>query len=168
MTAALRLSRSRDLPDRSNRSTTALDAALADSPWDVADVPKVLVRQIIGLVGLGVAWNGSSGTGKFSEQLVWTAVGAAAVSISSLGAGIWLLAGLSRMRAERQALKQDLVARAAASTRQIVHSDAVRVAAPSMRHFHRPGCQLVQGKPVKPISSSAATKLVPCGVCAAG
>lgn len=182
-------------PSSQRPSVLAAQTRKAPSePWNQRAVVRLLEIGAACLIGLGVAWFGAAGTTDLAHQLLWITLGIAAVAVGGVGQAMFVLEALRVLRARRLAVMDDVSALAArrearmgvlaGSARSagsaataatvvlpLVEDDEwVRVAAPTMHHYHRPGCQLAAGKPTflrgRPEDHAAAGRTA-CGVCAA-
>jgi hypothetical protein len=157
------------LPDVVRREPRA--AVLGDdAPWRTGELVRVGVVSTAGLIGVAVAWYGASAQADWPDTLPWASLGAAAVTVALLGPVAWLMAALRRVRSLRREVMPWL--EAAVSTPNIgptvpTAPGADFVTVGGMTRFHRPGCPLVTGKPVRPltIEEARASALEPCGVC---
>jgi hypothetical protein len=132
-------------------------------PWRPGDTPAVLALNVLAAAGVAACWFGSAREIHFHDTLYWLQGAIVAVIVAGVGDGLWLLAGMRRIRERRRVLietwpRQPVVASTA--------EEAV-VTAPRMTTYHRPGCLLVLGKKVRSGSSGAlaARQLTPCGMC---
>lgn len=134
------------------------------APWRPGDIPAVLVLNVLALVGVGACWFGSAQEVRFHDTLYWLQGAIVASVVAAVGNGVFLLAGMHRLRARRRALVEEWP-RVPAS-RPAVREVAV-VTAPRMTTYHRPTCLLVLGKQVRSGSASALARrhLAPCGMC---
>ena len=141
-----------------------------DAPWRTGELVRAGVVSVAGLIGVAVAWYGASAQADWPDTLPWASLGASAVTIAMLGLVAWLMAALRRVRSLRREVMPWL--KAAVSGPSI--SSPVRAAAgadfvtaTAMTRFHQPGCPLVNGKPVRPVTieQTRASALEPCGVC---
>jgi hypothetical protein len=141
-----------------------------DAPWRAGELVRVGVVSTAGLIGVAVAWYGASGQADWPDTLPWASLGAGALTVALLGLVAWLMAALRRVRSLRREVMPWL--EAAVSTRSIsspasTAPGAEFVSVAGMTRFHQPGCPLVLGKPVRPltIEEARAAALEPCGVC---
>jgi hypothetical protein len=145
--------------------------ALGDTPWKVADAQRLLVRLGLGLAAIVVAWIGASGTITWRNQVIWTAVGAGGVLISTMAGAGWLLPAFSAIKVEQRALKDEIRALTVRRVTQIESDggtpETTLLWAPGMSRYHRPSCPVVDGKLVQTISQSECRQreLLPCGMC---
>ncbi|HEX3705074.1 MAG TPA: hypothetical protein VHV76_00455 [Mycobacteriales bacterium] len=147
------------------------------APWQVADVSRLLFRVALALVAFLVTWYGAAHTTHVNRQLAWLAGGSAAAAIGLVAVVAWETAGLARVRylklevASTIRVRYEGTATAAEIRNAIKTTDpakaALWVSAPGMRLYHRPGCQLALGKPVKPVNRATIDRagLAPCGAC---
>jgi hypothetical protein len=137
--------------------------ALAGTPWKVGDVVRLVSRSGIGLVGLVGAWVGCSGSVVFRHQAGWTAGAILAVVIGATGGVTWVLSALGAVGRERRLVKSRITALylsdRAPSTETAFGGF---VAGEGMQRYHRPDCDVVRGKSVRPVSGVGFT---PCGMC---
>jgi hypothetical protein len=141
-----------------------------DAPWRTGELVRVGVVCAAGLIGVAVAWYGASAQADWPDTLPWASLGAAAVTVAMLGLVAWLMAALRRVRRLRREVMPWLEAAVStpgitATVRTARGADFVTVG--GMTRFHRPGCPLVAGKPVRPLTIEDAriSALGPCGVC---
>jgi hypothetical protein len=157
----------------------AFSGFVIDAPWQVADVSRLLIRLAVSLLGFLVTWYGAAHTTHVNRQFVWLVGGSAGAAIGIAAVVAWETAGLARVRYLKLEVGASIRAGHARSTTTGTHqaartgADAADpaswVSAPGMRLYHRPGCQLAAGKPVRPVSRAAIDRsgLAPCGVCGA-
>jgi hypothetical protein len=149
------------------------DLALADSPWRVGDLVRAVARLTVGLIVIVASWVGASGTVVWRRQLVWTAIGTGGVVVAATGVFMWLLSGFGMVSRERRDIRRVLAARHA---RALIEKEVNQFASPEggllvwstgMRHFHRPACDVVKGKPVMAVGREEGRRrgLEPCGMC---
>lgn len=140
-----------------------------------------LRRWLTGLAGLALAggvvlvlaWTAASGTVVETDQKLYAMVGALGAVMVSGAAGGGVAVARRTVRVRLAAAGAELDRRLAPQIGGVCASGAsaaLRVAAANMRHYHRPGCQLVAGKPARPVAPSEyeAAGLRPCLVCDAG
>lgn len=137
-------------------------------PWRLADMLSLYAMAGVGFVALIVAWWGVSGTTRLSHQMMWVNVGAAGLLIVGAGNCLWLLAG-RRAVGERRRLLLDRY-EAVGGELEPPHTNGSGpkpVTVTGMRHYHRPGCQLVEGKATSAASVAAhrRARRHPCGMC---
>lgn len=144
-----------------------------DAPWRPADLLGSAVLAGAGLLGLVVAWYGGSDQADWPDALPWASLAAVATTVAMLGLVAWLVSGFRRVRRLRREVLPALHAQVGTSRRPApavapTAGPAGLVTAEGMTRFHRPGCPLVAGKPVRPLPADEfeTSGLVPCGVCA--
>lgn len=159
--------------DRRRRRLGFLDLALADSPWSVGDLVRVVARLTVGLIVIVVAWAGASGTVVWRRQLIWTGVGMAGVVLAAAGVFMWLLSGIGMVSRERREIRLALTA-LYTPTAPYPDLDDFRSSGvetffwgAGMRRFHLLTCDVVKGKSVKALSREDCGRrgLEPCGMC---
>lgn len=168
-----RATRSRAVATRSRRSGGLLGARIPDSPWIKRDFAKLMFWQLVGLVGITITWIGCSGALDFRDQAIWTSFAVLAAALAASGGVAWLLTGLAAVSRERRQLRADIAALYGFTARADANSDPTEVGraglvtADGMRRYHRPSCDVVRGKPVRParVSGQDAEDLKPCGMC---
>lgn len=144
-----------------------------DAPWRTADLLGSAVITGAGLTGVVGAWYGGSDQADWPDALPWVSLGSVAITVAMLGLVAWLVSGFRRVRRLRREVLPALHAyagtRGAAAAGAQASGSAGFVTAAGMTRFHRPGCPLVAGKPVRPlpVNTPEGSALVPCGVCAA-
>jgi hypothetical protein len=159
-------------------STQAFSAFVIDSPWQIADLGRLLVRLGLALVALLITWYGAAHTAHVNRQFYWLVGGAAAAAVGVAGVVAWETAGLARVRFLKLELVDVLTSQYASphptprssSARVSAQGDgAVRVTASGMRLYHRVDCQLAVGKQVRVVSADQIKRagLAACGVCGA-
>lgn len=142
-------------------------SAPARAPWRPAQVRVVVVAQLIATALVLLAANRSARTGSFEKQTDWVVFGVAGLAAAGVVSAVWLRAAQRRVAIRR--------ARLVRTTDEAFHRVGAAaetdhfapVAAPSMSHFHRAGCQLVRGKDVRPASviEHRRAQRTPCAVC---
>jgi hypothetical protein len=141
-----------------------MDEPIGSGLWLFGDLVKLVLRSIFGLVGIGAAWFGCSGTIVFRDNLIWIAAGVTATIIGLTGPISWLIRGIAGVK--RAAADVAWAARAEEAALMVARpheeSGGALVSAAGMRRYHRPGCELVSGKPVHQVSGD---DLLPCGMC---
>lgn len=167
MTAAIRLPHAP--APLSSRATASMPASTV--PWRVGDLSVMAGANLIGLIGLLVAWFGGSGTVDVGSQLAWLRLGIAAVVVAGVGNAQWILAG---MRAIGQRRREVLTRAPRAALRPavaVVGSQAGSadelVSGPQMTRYHRPECPAATGRRVEaaPLESHLDESRRPCGIC---
>lgn len=164
-----------------SRATQLADEYLADYPWTSRDLQSVVLRLGLGLALIIAGWVGASATAVWHEQMIWIGVGLAGLVVTFFAATGWLLNGLRSISRERAFVRLGLYEKVrliesrtpaaapavAADDRRTALIHDVLVAAPGMRHYHRPDCQAVLGKAVDELSFAECMRLdlVPCGMC---
>lgn len=143
-------------------------------PWARRDVLLPALLTVLGLVGLVVGWLGISDTVSLSRQSRWLGLGIGAVVLGALGVVLWLVAGLTNLGRLRREVLADLARRAAEDARSqpdevIEHAARWGIVA-GMRHHHRAGCELLEGKAVRWLDAAevAAAGSAACGICRPG
>lgn len=136
---------------------------LSASPWRVGDVVRLGTRLLLGVVGIAGCWAGASGTVDFRQQIGWTAGAVLAAIVAASGGVAWALAGLGTVGKERRRLVASLRETLPAAVPVDVppQHDGLVVGA-GMRRYHRPTCDVVRGKDVRPTTG---IDLRPCGMC---
>ncbi|MGH8972852.1 MAG: hypothetical protein ACRD0C_06565 [Acidimicrobiia bacterium] len=141
-----------------------------DAPWRPADLLGSAVLTGAGLAGLAAAWYGGSDQADWPDALPLASLGAVATTVAMLGLVAWLVSGFRRVHRLRREVLPALHAKVGTRGADVTSTagSAGFVTAEGMTRFHRPGCPLVAGKPVRPlpVDESGASALVPCGVCA--
>ena len=120
-------------------------AARPSSPWDVASWRRFAEIELVGIVLLGVAWVGVSGTPNQRHEVLWIAVGILALVITGIAQAGLLLDALSQVRARRLAVLIDTDALCDARIAPALGS-SLRVAVPRGSQHHVPSCVFVVGK----------------------
>jgi hypothetical protein len=135
----------------------------------VSDLVRLISWMTVGLIGVGLAWVFVSGSTTWRTQAIWTAVGAAAVAIATVGGVIWLVSGFGIVGRERTELRLRTIALTETLQPAVASPEAseVLVWAPAMKRFHSSSCQLTIGKAVKPASRQefVGRGIEPCGMC---
>jgi hypothetical protein len=117
------------------------------TPWDTGSLRRFAEAELAGIVLLGVAWYGVSGTPNQKHEVWWIAAGILALVITGIAQAGLLLEALSRVRARRLAVLID--ADHLATMRSGVpdrHAAGARVAVAGGKNHHAPSCQFVRGK----------------------
>lgn len=145
-------------------------------PWRVGDLLVLYATVALAFLLIGAGWAGASGELRFEAQIRWASVGTAGVIVLGAGSLAWLLAGRRNVglvqrevvgRLRRPSECPDTAPAAPVTELDPLDAGAL-VATRVMTRFHRPDCQLVQGKPVRPyqLSTHRRRGRVPCDVCA--
>jgi hypothetical protein len=139
-------------------------------PWVVPDLFRWFFLLGLSVVGLVVAWWGTSGTAHTATQITWLNVGIAAVVIGGLGNMTWLLQGRRAVALRRRELLATLPSAARQPPASSSAEDNERVAAPGTSRYHRSDCAAVVGKTVErmPVSKHERAGRRPCGLCSGG
>lgn len=146
---------------------------LGSSPWTTGAATLLTVCLIVGAGGLAVAWFGASGSATFRTELIWIAVGVGVCVLAALGEAVWLMVGWRRLGAERLIVaglvRQRRAARmpdASVGESESRSTDGYVVSA-GMRRRHRPGCDVVRGKPIEVLTTAECETrgLLSCGMC---
>jgi hypothetical protein len=125
----------------------------------------------IGAAALVVGWIGVSGEPATSRQTAWMDVGIGGLVIAGIGTAVWLMTARRAIGQRRRELLPDIAAAAPRALVDITPAEEPPlerlVVLPGMTRYHRSSCELVAGKPVKPLNGRRrkATSLAPCGVC---
>ena len=139
------------------------------TPWDVASLRRFAEVELVGVVLLGVAWFGVSGTANQKREVVWIAVGILALVITGIAQAGLLLDALTKVRARRLAVLIDAGALADARLAPVGTAAAsLRVAVVNGRHHHAPDCVFVLGKRGLIVASAEEHVIAgrtPCGAC---
>jgi hypothetical protein len=150
-------------------------AALREE-WTAGSYGLVYLLNALSVVGLAVAWWGSSTTVVLSEQVTWLEVGVAAVVLAATADVGWLVSGRRAIGLRRAEISLRIALLAAdvgpeeldAAAPVERSGDAVAlVAGAGMRMFHREDCAMVLGKPVSDSTRSEhrSAGRRPCGMC---
>jgi hypothetical protein len=137
-------------------------------PWRPDDVTRLLLVQLAGVAMMAASWFEASGQLTVRGQLTWLNLGLVGLLVSGVGNGIWLLQGRRNVGTVRALLLPDPVpqpAAAAVSGLTETASERVVVTDAGATMYHRPGCQLIEGKPTE--TRAARHDQVPCQVCQA-
>lgn len=136
------------------------------APWNRQQLRVLAALNAVGLVLLLIAWRGSDGTDALEDQVGWLNLGVLAVVLAAGTDVLWLSRGRSRLITRRRALLAD-VAPLEARTVAVAHSGSGWVAVPGTVRAHRPGCLLVAGKAVEPLTPDAvaASDRRSCEIC---
>ena len=137
-------------------------------PWRPVDLVLLVATTSIGLAVLATGWWGVSGTARLSHQLPWLNLAVAGLIVLGAGNGLWLMAGRRAIATRRRHLL-DAWAHVEVATLE-VHpngSEPQPVWATGMTHYHRPTCQLVEGKGASAASVATHHRAgrQPCGMC---
>ncbi|WP_344602811.1 hypothetical protein [Sporichthya brevicatena] len=117
-----------------------------------------------------MAWYGGSGDLDFDDQAAWIALAVLGAVIAAAGGALWLLTGLAMVARERRSVQACIAALYGTSAAEVdeinrTAANAVHVTADGMRRYHRPSCDVVRGKPVRPIAGPRNEDLLACGMC---
>jgi hypothetical protein len=146
----------------------------APTPWRPSHARWCGAIAAIGAIGQIACWYEASGQVTLRDQLPWAAGASVFAALCAVAAGAWLGVGsvaLRRARVQALADARDLFGIPQPSTGVIagaqVYADAELVTSPRMTMVHRPGCLVVRGKSVEPISATDAERagLHSCGIC---
>jgi hypothetical protein len=139
-------------------------------PWTRRDLTLWALLMLAAIALMLIAWNGASNELRFEDDLAWLQLAIAGVAIAALANVLFFLAARRRVRGLLVALLSS--GSASVSPPPVLRSAPMRgaaglVAAPTMTHFHRPGCQLAAAKPVAIASRSEHERAgrQPCGMC---
>lgn len=143
-------------------------------PWRLNDLLSLVVGLSVGLLGVVVGWFGVSGTPRVSQQTPWLNVAVGGVVVSGVAVVVWLTNGRRAVGERRRRLVPD-GADALGTVPGGGSTTALETAAPEplvilrgMGRYHRAGCELVAGKPVRALRKAPGRELSPCGVCRPG
>jgi hypothetical protein len=142
--------------------------ALAGTPWKIGDVVRIVTRLLVGGFAVGVCWFGASGSVVFKTQVAWLAGSVLAVVIAASGGFAWVLAGLGTVARERRYVREQI--RSLYVSEQVATTGPAAVASlvtgEGMKRFHRPDCDVVRGKNVRPAHvTTTDADLKACGMC---
>ena len=123
-------------------------------------LPRGLVAAIsAGAAVMLLAWYRASDTLVVDDQVRWASVGLAGAMLVAVAGFVAVALVHRRMRLRFRSVEAELEPCLAGMSRRMApgvvgavgtgHSAAF-VAAPNMQHYHRPGCPLAAGKPVRP------------------
>ena len=138
------------------------------APWGRRDLAVWALLTLAGCALLLVAWNGASNEVRFEDTMVWLQLSIWGVVVALLGDTFWFLAGRRSVRRLRRSLLEATRPTTRPATAQAAAAaGGLAVAATGMKHYHRPGCQLAQGKAVDPaaVADHQSAGRVPCGMC---
>lgn len=123
-----------------------------------------------------LAWYRASGTVAVEDQVRWASVGLAGAMLVAVAGFVAVAVAHRRLRLRFRSVEATLVpclarrgAAAGSSAHPTVTGNGVGlVAAPNMRHFHRPDCPLAAGKAARPASGADHERAGrrACAVCA--
>lgn len=148
--------------------------APAAMPWRLSDLWKVGLANAAGMIAVLVAWFGAAGSVVAESQVNWVLVGAGGIAVLGVGNCIWLLIGRRGVGLRRRIVLRPLAewTRCAEPSSGVLVDtlvwEAERVVwAAGMSHYHRPDCQLVDGKDVVfgTIAQQDLAGRSPCGMC---
>ena len=136
--------------------------------WNRADLLRLFLPLTFGAIGLIYAWYQSSGEAEWRDNTRWIVIAVVSVAVAGAGVLMWLIAGSARLSASRRVVRAGLARRFTGRVRPVVLADATeeRVTAPRMRRYHRPLCQLMDGKTPLAVDLDS-TELSACEVCEA-
>jgi hypothetical protein len=144
----------------------------AAAPWSADQLGRVVMGNVVGagLVLLG-SYQSATADEVVRNRLTWLAVGIAGLVLAGLANGLWMASVRARVRLGRGLVLAE-VAQLVPSTEVggPATSVDVVVTAPGMTRYHRPGCELAQGKPTRRLSERQrrAGRLRACEVCLGG
>ena len=128
-----------------------------------------------GGVAIVAGWYLASGTPHYSQAIGYTNVAVVGMLVAAWGHAIMLLRGRRSVGERRRELLRDVIGQDPASSgllrAQELGSDtgpaASLVAGEGMKHFHRLGCPLAQGRDWREVSleEHLGAGRTPCGVC---
>lgn len=142
------------------------------SPWRRREGVFAAVLALLGVVGVGICWNGASREAAFRDQIGWTVGGFLFLGLFVLAAVLWLMAGFRQVRHGVHELQadlnmvfrlEDLPGRVGGAHEQPSGVDLV--VAPGMHRAHRPECMLARGKQVRALTPGERSEYPPCGMC---
>jgi hypothetical protein len=124
-----------------------------------------------------LAWYRASDTVVVDDQVRWASVGLAGAMLVAVAGFVAVALLHRRMRLRFRSVTAELEPCLAGMSGTVVSGSAgpggtghgaVLVAAPNMRHYHRPGCPLAAGKPVRAALRADHERAGrrTCGVCA--
>jgi hypothetical protein len=135
------------------------------APWTRQQLVAVAVLAAVGAVALVVAWWGSGQEATLSGQVGWLNLATAGLVVAQCGAGALLLFGRRAIGARRRRL----LAHAASAPIEVAVASGVDEWAwvTGTHRAHRPGCQLVRGKPAVVVGPDDIRRrsLLRCEVC---
>lgn len=147
-------------------------------PWRVGDLLVLYATFAVAVLLIGAGWAGASGELRFESQIRWASVSTAGVIVLGAGSLAWLLAGRRNVGLAQRQLVAQLrdaggppagpgPAGSAAVAATDPASEVALVATRVMTRFHRPDCQLVRGKPVRPyqLATHERRGRVACDIC---
>ncbi|MDQ2651155.1 MAG: hypothetical protein M3Z03_16575 [Actinomycetota bacterium] len=141
-------------------------------PWRLSEMLVLYGFTVASVVVMLVGWWGVSGTARLSHQVPWICVAVGGLILLGTGNSFWLLIGrraVADRRRELLAAFAPFAADTGTATEVHLRNGAAPkpVAATGMGHYHRPTCQLVQGKATRAATVAAHAKAGrrPCGMC---
>ena len=139
-------------------------------PWRRKDALLPLVLAVLGTVGVVICYVGAADKAAFRKQIPWLVAGCGSVGVFVLGAALWLLIGLRRVRHGIHELHADAHSvfglddlDAPEETTAFAPTDLVT--GPGMQRAHRPDCLLVRGKTVHAIPPAELDAHSRCPMC---
>jgi len=130
-----------------------------NGPWQLSDTVRRTQGHLLATVALGVSWYGAASTTAGGRQVVFVAVGVAAVAVMGAAESLWLLGGLRVVRDRRAALHLDLAEACRPEVAVAVSTELVVVPGGTLAHHAQ--CPAVQGKQ----QTRARRGLRPCPLC---
>jgi len=143
----------------------------AGSLWRGGDAIVPALLAALGTTGVAICWHGAATRAAFRSQIPWTLGAFASFGVFVLGALVWVLVGLRRVRLGMRRLSACADSVFGLATATVRPSAAVLpaatdlVAVDGLSRAHRPDCLLVRGKAVRPITGAPLGACAPCPMC---
>jgi len=137
-------------------------------PWGIKDLRRVAVANTLGVAGVLTAQIGADAADGLARQMLWLLISIGVLGGMGAANCSWFLVGRRAVGLRRRTLLRPL----AQALRDPVGDDllvgsGVLVFVTSMGRYHRSGCQLVAGKPLRGATREEheTSGRTPCGVC---
>lgn len=120
------------------------------------------------IAALALAWAGTADADQVPDQTVWLTLAVVALGGAVVADCLWLLAGRGAAGRAKRSILDDIAGVAARAVEHAGGLPETLVASTPMTHYHRAGCALAAGKPVRDVTVAAVRRSgrTPCDVCA--